>query len=861
MASLLINTKIYVPGLRNGLVARGDLIKRLKEGLSRPLTLVSAPAGYGKTTLLSELASQMPIAWLSLDEGDNDPVRFWSHCIASLQERLPHFGDNVLQILTCFESPSMRPLLVELINEMTGARARSQSAVIILDDYHLIENQNIHRDLEFLLEHLPQNLRMVISTRADPPLPLARMRARGQLSELRARDLRFSSGEIEKVLNGVMCLGLCREDIAAIEARTEGWIASIQMAAISMQSRDDIPAFIAALTGTHRHILDYLTEEILSRQNEEVRAFLIKTAILHNLNGALCSAVTGHKNGAKMLARLDTANLFLAPLDGERRWYRYHHLFAALLLSNLMQVYPEEVNELRKKAADWCRENGFPEEAIAYALEAGDFEMAAQLLENAAREFIMRSEYHTLLNWMTKLPDDAFSKHPSLATTNAFVLANMGQIEAAETWLNRIEGVPLPPRTKMPATVAAAYVAIAHNDDRKAIDLLKSVSEIEAEANATETKPETVKMLENKLFAVFLLMHLHKVQGNLSRAIETGQNTLNHLSSAKINNRRITQAGLIHSTLAELLYERNLLEEARQQATAGLEFANQSNLLLAQAYGTTVRDMIQRAQAERASDTDPQDSTVPADQGGRVKSGGYLAYPTQILPLRARMHFAAGDARAVIQNIKDFEQVIDLDQWRALARSWPGDSIDVGMAYARLAEGKFGEAEGLLRQLEARATAASREGNLIEIRLLRALALKARGDISQAVALVEKALAAAEPEGYVRIFVDLGEPIAALLKLAAQRNTAPNYIPKLLALGGKTVTSRTATTLPMIEPLTTREIEVLKLLATGLSNPEIARKLVLTPGTVKIHVHHIYAKLDVRNRTQAIKRAIDLNLL
>lgn len=861
MVSPLVNTKIFVPGLRSGMIARMDLVQRLKDGLTCPLTLVSAPAGYGKTTLLVELASQMPVAWLSLDEGDNDPARFWSHFIASLQQRQPLFGNNALQILTSFESPSMRPLLVEVINEMTETKTPSQSLVIILDDYHLIENQNIHRDLEFLLDHLPEHLHLVIATRSDPPLPLARLRARGQLSEFRARDLRFNLEEIDKVLNGTMGLGLSREDISALEARTEGWIASLQMAAISLKSQDNIPEFIAAFTGTHRHILDYLTEEILSQQTEEIRSFLIKTSILHHLNGALCSAVTGHPDGAEILARLDAANLFLVPLDEERKWYRYHHLFSSLLFSNLMQVYPGEVNELRRKAAHWFKENGFPEEAVSYALEAGDFDLAAQLLETISREFIMRSEYHTLLNWLAKLPDEKYLKNPALAAINAFLYSNMGQIEVAEAWLKRIEGIPLPPMQQISTLVSMAYVAIAHRDDRKAIDQLRSVSEKEVQIGSIGTDPQMVKVLESKLFAVFLLIHLYKVHGNLRLAIETGLNTVDSLKSIQHCNNRLTQLGLIHTTLAELLYEQNKLEDALQHALTGLEIANRSSLLLARAYGTTVQNMIHRAQLELSSNISPQGSTVPANQDGRVKSGGYLSYPTQILPLLARTHFAAGNARAVVQCIKDFGQVVDLDQWRVLARSWPGDSIDVALAYARLAECKFTEAEALLGQLEQRASTAGRVGNLIEIQLLRALALQAVGDISQAVDLVVKILPIAELEGYVRIFVDLGEPMAALLKQAAHRKISPDYITHLLAQFGYPKSGRLASAYPTIEPLTTREIEVLKLLAAGLSNLEIARKLVLSLGTVKIHMHHIYSKLEVRTRAQALKRAIDLNLL
>jgi LuxR family transcriptional regulator, maltose regulon positive regulatory protein len=861
MEPSLILTKTKIPRLRSGIIGRPDLIDRLRTALDRPLILVSAPAGYGKTTLLAELAFQMPVAWLSLDEEDNDPVRFWSHFIASLQQKQPFFGETIHQILTSFEPPSMRPLLVDMINEMTAAKIPSEVLVIILDDYHLIDNQKIHRDMEFLLEHLPSEFHLIISTRADPPLPLARLRARGQLSEFRARDLRFNLDEIEKVLNGMMGLALSPENISALEEHTEGWIASLQMAAISMQNQADIPAFIAAFTGTHRHILDYLTEEILSQQTEEIRSFLIRTSVLHHLNGSLCSAITGCPDGAEILARLDSVNLFLVPLDNERKWYRYHHLFSSILYSNLVQLYPDDVNDLRKKAAVWFEENGLPEEAVSYALEAKDFDLAAELLEAVAREYIMRSEYRTLLNWLIKIPDEIYLKHPSLAATNAFLFSNMGQIETAETWLKRIEGITLPHWAQRSAPMSRAYVAIAHKDDQKAIELLKSIGGMELKVGVADYGSQTVKVLESKIFADFLLIHLYKVRGNLRLAIETGLNTLSSLNGPRYSNHLMTQMGLIHTTLAELLYEQNKLENAMRHAVTGLEMANQSNLLLARAYGITVRDMVRRAKEETASESGHRDSITPENNDGRLKLGGYLCYPTQIMPLLTRMRFAEGNARAVVGCIKDFEQVVDLNKWRALARSWPGDSVDVAVAYARLAECKFAEAEVSLRQLENEAATAGRAGNMIEILLLRALALNAVGNISQALDLVERAIITSEPEGYVRIFVDLGQPMAALLKQAAQRNSASDYIPRLLAQFVKPGHARLAPAYPIMEPLTVREIEVLKLLASGFSNPEIARKLVLTPGTVKVHVHHIYSKFEVRTRAQAIKRAIDLNLL
>jgi LuxR family maltose regulon positive regulatory protein len=861
MVSSLVATKICVPRLRSNLVSRSQLVERLEAGLSYPLTLVSAPAGYGKTTMLAELAARIPVAWLSLDESDNDPVRFWTHFIFALQTRQPHMGQAVLQTLVSPELPPLRSLLIELINEVAVDEPPVRPHTIILDDYHLVEEKDIHQDLAFLLEHLPWQLRLMISTRADPPLPLARMRARGQLSEFRAQELRFTSEEINAFLNGVMGLGLSREDIAALDARTEGWIAGLQMAALSMQKQSDIPEFIAAFTGTHRHVFDYLTEEVLGQQTADIQSFLIETSILHHLNGPLCDAVTGRQDGSETLEQLDAANLFLVPLDEERRWYRYQHLFSSLLIGRLQQRQPGRINELYKRAADWFSQNGFADESITYAMAAGDFEMAAELVESAAGEHIIRMEFRTVLNWLAKLPAETVLKHPRLAVFYAFMFSKLGKIDAAEKWLKHVEGVALPPAAPEMAAIAMAHIAMARQDDRRAADLFKSVLEKKEEAGGAGAVPYVTRSASLKLFAAFALSQVQKAQGRLGLAAETCLSALKDIGDVQLKGPWAVFMGWVHVPLAELLYERNELEDALRHARAGIEMANLSGNKSLEAYGVTVLEMILRARKESPADNDYQTSETVNSDAGRLDSEGYSCYPTMTLPLQMRMWFAGGNLNAVTRCVERYRRTYDLDQWRALSLAWPNEPVDISLAYASLAEGKVSEAETRLETLQQGAEKAGRNGNLIEIILLRALAARATGDTARAVGQLRRALSLAEPEGYFRIFVDLGAPMAALLREAESQSSAPQYVRRLLTEFEKKRPGGPAPAYPLLEPLTGRELEVLKLLAEDLSNREIAQKLVLTVGTVKTHAHHIYAKLGVRTRAQAIKRALNLNLL
>jgi len=857
----LVTTKVCVPRLRTDLLDRENLVERIKAGLLCPLILVSAPAGYGKTTLLAELASQIPVAWLSLDEGDNDPVRFWTHFMAALRIRQPGLGNYIFQTLASIELPPMRSLIIGLINELSQEASLMQPYVIILDDYHLIKEKDIHNDMAFLIEHLPGQLRIIISTRSDPPLPVARMRARGQLSEFRAHDLRFTLEETDTILNGVMGLGLSRNDIETLDIRTEGWIASMQMAAISMREHNDIPAFIEAFKGTHRHVLDYLTGEVLSQQTEDIRFFLIETSILNHLNGPLCDAITGRNDGHDMLEQLEAANLFLVPLDEERKWYRYHHLFSSLLVSRLQQQYPQLVLELNRKAANWFNQNGLIEEAITYAIAARDYDLSAQLIDFIRGECIVRSEHHTMMNWLSKLPPETFTKYPVLAEIYATIFSHTGQIDKAEIWLNKINGMTLPLPNSLSAKLGMAHIAIAHYDDRKATELLKSIIENKEDLGDVGANPLAALCLSQKLFAGFLLGQLQKAHGNLSLAVDTCLGTLNIPGADQLKDPWSITIGMNHLLLAESMYEHGELEKAMYHARAASKIARRIRNQSFIAIGLTITQLIQQAMEGNAPNSADQASEILISEVSLGKKEGYLSYPTVVLPILMRTFFAKGDLKAVIQCIKSFQQIADLDKWRAMYSVSPNEPIDLATAYYYLAAGKYSKAEEMLGRLQQNAEKADRNGNIIEILLLRALAVQATGNIRKAADYVVRALHLAEPEGYVRIFVDLGAPIAALLKEAAGRNIAPDYVHKLLTEFTKKGICNPLPVNPQLQPLTTRELEILRLFAEDLSNREIAKKLVITLGTVKAHTHNIYGKLDARSRTGAVKRAINLNLI
>ncbi len=570
-------------------------------------------------------------------------------------------------------SPPLRSVLVPLINEISAIEPSLQPCIMVLDDYHLIISREIHEELSFLIEHLPQQLRLIIATRADPPLPLARLRARSQLSEFRAQELRFTALEMEDLLNGITGLELTRDNLAAMDMRTEGWIAGLQMAAISLQKQKDVPGFIDTFTGTHRHILDFLTEEVLNLQTEETREFLLETSILHYLNGQLCDAVTKHKNGFAMLEQLEKANLFLVPIDEDRRWYRYHHLFASFLEARLRRLKPNYINDLNRRATIWFRQNGLIDEAVSYALAAEDFDMTAEIIDLAAPERIVRMEYRTVLNWLSKLPSEIILKYHRLALYYAFIYAKLGQIESAETWLKRIEGVPLAfPTSHTVKNITLAHIAIAHQDDPKAIELLKRV--INDDLGLEAGSLIALRNHALQLFASFLLSQIYKAHGHLHLASQTCLEALGNNRESLPTDPFSVLLGWLHVPLAELLYEQNKLDDAVQHAVTGIKIAIQKKDASLEGYGMTVLEIIRRARKNNSGEQNDQNSEMTVNGSDLLTATSYSAYPTMTLPLHLRMRFAASDLEAVKQCLKKYQATSNIDQWSI---AWPHNSVGI----------------------------------------------------------------------------------------------------------------------------------------------------------------------------------------
>jgi LuxR family transcriptional regulator, maltose regulon positive regulatory protein len=846
-----VSTKISIPRVPPGMIERESLIERVRTGLSCPLTLVSAPAGYGKTTLLAALTHQkeptiLKATWLSLDSGDNDRVSFWTDFISALQTQNPHIGESSLQMLGMPQLSSIQPIQVDLINEINSGAQPAQAYVLILDDYQVVEEPAIHQDLTFLIEHLPWRLRLVISTRVDPPLPLARLRARGQLSEFRAEDIRFTEKETSTFFNRTMGLGLSSEEIRALDSRTEGWIAGLQMAAISLAKQQDPATFITAFTGTNRYIFDFLTEEILNHQAAATRSFLLETSILERFCSPLCDVMTGRNDARETLDLLENANLFLVSLDDERGWYRYHHLFSSMLNARLRQLYPERVADLQKKAATWYMQNGFPDEAISTALASGDFELAIQFIETVAFTSIARSEIGAMLNWYRRLPEDALGQHLRSCAFYAFILARSGMMQAAEAWLRKAEGKPLPTEIKVVTMLVQALIAISRQNDPLAMNILGQII--------------AMKEGGQKLYAHLLLSQAQATQGNLKQAAETCQLILDKIGDSFNNNPAASAlvgtiiVGFLHDRLAIIKYEMNDLESATYHISEAARLSQGSNNKELQASCSIIQALIHQAQGETREALSFVEETERTSFEGDISSRS-----ASILPLRVRMWFAQGNTRAVAQSLQTQEPTCGVVEPCA-SLTFPQDTLDMSSAYINVAEGKYKEADLALEKLQIGAEKAGRKGNLIEIILLRALANRSQGKAVEAIALLNRALALAESEGYTRIFIDLGSPMASLLKEAASQTAVPDYIQKLLKEFGERG-KHTQAYQPLVEPLSSRESEILKLMAKELSNGEIARKLFLTIGTVKTHAHNIYAKLGVTSRLQAINRARNLNLL
>jgi LuxR family maltose regulon positive regulatory protein len=903
MTTPLLVTKLYIPQLRTNLVSRSRLLQRLNEGLPRKMTLISAPAGFGKTTLLGDWikTADLPAAWVSLDQGDNAPDTFLAYLIAALQSLKPMAkkeaqpGIDLDGILQGEQTHPQALRLNMLVNEVATFPG---PFILILDDYHLIEAQAVHDMVDFLLDHQPPQMHLVIATRSDPPLHLARLRGRDQLTELRTVDLRFAPDEVAAFLNQSSGLGLSADDVAILERRTEGWIAGLQMAALSLQRREpeQVSSFISAFSGSHRHLLDYLADEVLEQQRDEVQSFLLQTACLDRLCGSLCDALTGLDNGQEMLEQLEADNLFIIPLDDERSWYRYHHLFADLLRSRLRRQEPGLFSTLYERASAWHRARGLMTEAIKYALDGGETERAFQLVVENAALVAYYGDLAALLKWLEAVPADLLRTRPWLTAGYAWALAYGGHLDEAVWQLQIIEQVALEGSNKTGdlelaaqrhlsghVTAVRAYVAAMKmkvsesielarsalerlpEDDRIACAItktilgcmLRSAGDLEAAAQAFNQAIVISQPVGNIPLMVDILWEkatLQLSQGRLQTVLEICQTALQLADEfTRECGCRLPVAGYTYSLMSRVYCERNDLKAALSYAREGLKLAK----LWGQA-DALVEGYLHLANALHAHGE--QDDALEAIRQARQLAAGIgnwyrLAVETREVSLQ----LAGGDTTLAVHWVEKNGLSID-------DRFEPHDLFAyLTLARVLLARNKTDEALRLLKRLLSVAEEIGATQSLITILLLQGLAHQAQGDDDQALAALERALNLAEPEGYVRTFVNAGPPMARLLYQAAERDIQRPYVGRLLAafaeLPPEPAPDKPRQPARLIEPLSEREIEILQLLAEGLTNREIGQKLVISPGTVKVHTANIYSKLDVHNRTQAVTLAQNLGIL
>jgi LuxR family maltose regulon positive regulatory protein len=915
MATPILATKLYVPPPRPQAVRRQRLTERLKQGLAdgRRLTLISAPAGFGKTTLVAEWIAGVgrPVAWLSLDDGDNDPVRFLAYLVAAVQTVAPKLGEEVVALLESQQPPPTEVILTALLNEIA---AQPGPLVLVLDDYHVIEAQAVDQALNFLIEHLPPQLHVVITSREDPPLPLARYRARGQLTEVRAADLRFSAAEAAEFLSAVMGLALAAGDIAALETRTEGWIAGLQMAALSIQGQPDAHGFIQAFAGDHRYIVDYLAEEVLQRQPDPLRRFLLQTAILDRLNGSLCDAVTGQAGGSARLEALERGNVFVVPLDDRRQWYRYHHLFADVLLAHLRAEQPDQIAGLHQRASVWFERQGSTADAIRHALAAQDFERAASLVEPAVPDMLKSRQEAALLGWLQALPDPVVRRRPVLSAGYASVLMSNGKFSGVEDRLRDAERWLEPPAgTRDDLDAPAAPMVVVDEEAFRRLPGAVAVARA-GHALARGDVEETVKYAQRALDLIPEDDHVR--HGSAAALLGLAAWTNGDLEAAHQSYAEgmasLHKAGHLSDVLgcsiavADIRMAQGRLHEARQTYERALEMANPPG---APALRGTGDMYVGLGELARERNDLPAATQYLLNSQALGEHKGLPQYPYRWRVAMARIRAAAGDLDGALSLLEEAERrytgdfspnVRPVAAW--IARLWVAQgrlgealgwvraqslSTDDDLSYLRefqhltlarvllaqyqrdRTDGALAEALRLLERLQQAAEAGGRMGSVIESLMLQALGHQAHGDLVSALAPLERALKLAEPAGYVRLFVDEGQPMARLLRDAAASGRLPGFAGQLLgAIELESPPDRSdalhpasSARQPLIEPLSQRELEVLRLFKADLSGPEIAEELVIALSTLRTHTKRIYSKLDVNNRRAAVTRATELGLL
>ncbi|MCB0253616.1 MAG: hypothetical protein KDI55_07805 [Anaerolineae bacterium] len=912
MKTPILTTKLHIPASPQRLVPRPRLLEKLESELCCKLALICAPAGFGKSTLVSAWVQaaqpRQHVAWLSLDESDNELTRFLTYLVAALRTIEDDIGRGVQGALEASGEENVEAVLTILLNEIAELPSE---AILVLDDYHVIEAPPVHQTLAFVLEHAPPQLHLVIATREDPPLPLARLRARGQLAELRGVDLRFTTTEAAEFLNQAMGLGLSDEDVAALESRTEGWITGLQLAAISLQGRKDATSFIKSFTGSHRFVLDYLIEEVLNQQTAEVQAFLLQTAILDRLTGPLCNALTGQNDGQATLEMLEHANLFIVPLDEARHWYRYHHLFAELLRQRLHETRQERASILHQRASEWYEQNGFADASIEHALCSEDFMHAARLIEEQVDVVWQRGEHASLRRWLETLPVDVILSKPHLCIFHAWYLFVSGQQELVDRTLRVAEQALGPPaddasrgarhetsrltdadRMKIQGRTAAirAFMdsyrgnepGIIHHA-RQALAFLPKTDTtwlsmtaiVWGDAHgfagdmkaAHEARTEALKVCQEAGDLYFIMLASMKVaitvreQGRLHETLAICSQQVQLARDCGLAQTRLM--GLFLAIRGEVLAEFGDLEGAVREAQQGIalitggidmSMVGWSHLCLARILFSK-GDLAGADAAIRKMENIARQFFVPPWITG------------QMAAMQARLWLVEGKLEAAAQWARDRQQVVTGTHQPAHDTGYFSLIEQIMLARVLLAQERLDEATRLLQELLATATADDRTTRAIEILNLQALALHAGGETVRAMAALQRSLALAEPQGFMQMYVDEGRQMAILLYETLTRGIAPDYVRRLLAAfsGVEPEESALSESQPpdsmLIEPLSEREIEVLRLVADGLTNQQIAGQLFLSQHTVKVHARNIYGKLGVRNRTQAAARGKVLGIL
>jgi LuxR family maltose regulon positive regulatory protein len=897
VSTAILATKLYVPPGRSKVVLRPRLIERLNEGLNRRLTLISAPAGFGKTTLVGEwlhsgfaLRSGEPnrsfrVAWLSLDEGDNDPARFLTYLVAALQTIAPQLGQGVLIALQSPQPPPVEVVLATLLNEVTTLLDRF---ILVLDDYHVIDAKAVDDAVTFLLEHLPPQMHLLVATREDPRLPLTRLRVGDQLTELRAADLRFTPAEAADFLNQVMGLNLSEQDIAALESRTEGWIAGLQLAAISMRGQGDVTGFIKSFTGSHRFVMDYLMEQVLQKQPARIQHFLLRTSILDRLCGSLCDAVLPAPagSGQQTLEYLDHANLFVVPLDNERHWYRYHRLFGDLLQQRLSQSVartPEAEREsiagFHVRASQWYEDNRLPFEAFHHAASANDIERAERLIEGRKIPLHFPGAVTTVLDWLSSLPTTVLDARPALWVRYGAMTLVIGKttgveqrLQAAEAALARAGLVPraieeMDSKTRNlvgQIATARATLALTRYDVDKMIAQSQRALEYllpenipfrtsalwtlgvayfwqgeRAAARRAITDALSLSQPAGDTFATLLstisLGQIQESDNQLHPAFESYQRAIELAGDPALSIACEAQLGL-----ARIAYEWNDLNAAEQHAQQSLQLARQYEQVIDRYIATEV--FIARIKLARGDVEGAVELLAQTEQSARQNN--FLLRMPEIAAVQVLAFLEQGNLGAAEQ----------------LAQTY---SLSLSHARVLLADGKSAEALHMLEPLRQQMEAKGWHDETLKVMVLQAVALQAHGDRDKALQGLADTLVLAEPGGFVRLFVDEGRPMAQLVSESGARSILPGYTAKLLAAFGRQppVSRSDRIPQPLVEPLSPRELEVLRLMAQGLSNQEIGERLFLALDTVKGHNRRIFDKLQVQRRTEAVARARELGLV